>query len=99
MSSKSAEPLGMEPSSAGVLDLEKRPSFTSSPAAVMGPANHLKTADGAGWSIATRLTVLYTLSAFGILCLALTFLYWELSVDLHDQEDQSLVDEITTLRV
>ena len=56
------------------------------------------TAFGA-WSIATRLTVLYTLSTLGILFLALTFLYWEISEDLHTQEDQSLVDEITTLRV
>src|SRR6266446_6206923 len=54
---------------------------------------------GRGWSISTRLTVLYTLCAFVILCLALSFLYWEVSTDLHDQEDQSLVDEITTLRV
>src|SRR5437764_9316474 len=50
------------------------------------------------WSIATRLTALYTLSAFGILFLGLAFLYWEMSVDLNDQEDQSMVDEITTLR-
>ena len=55
-------------------------------------------ARGRGWSIATRLTVLYTLCAFGILSLALVFLYWEMANDLRDQEDQSLVDEITTLR-
>src|SRR5437773_4602638 len=54
---------------------------------------------GGGWSIATRLTVLYTLSAFGILFLALAFLYWQLSTDLQDQEDRFLVDEISTLRV
>ncbi len=53
---------------------------------------------GKQWSIAARLTVLYTLSAFGILFLALSFLYWEISDDLHNQEDRSLVDEITTLR-
>ena len=65
------------------------------------PGTSLKAApaSGRGWSIATRLTVLYTLSAFGILCLAVTFLYWQLSVDLLDQEDRGLVDEITTLRV
>lgn len=54
---------------------------------------------GRGWSIATRLTVLYTLSAFAILFLALSFLYLEVATDLQDQEDQTLVDEITTLRV
>src|SRR5436190_6675670 len=56
-------------------------------------------APAAGWSIETRLTVLYTLWAFAILFLALSFLYWEVSTDLHDQEDQMLVDEISTLRV
>ena len=55
-------------------------------------------AAGAGWSIATRLTVLYTLSAFGILFLALAFIYWKISGDLRDQEDRGIVDEITTLR-
>src|SRR5437762_9598315 len=53
---------------------------------------------GATWSISARLTVLYTLCAFGILFLALAFMYWEISDDLHNQEDQSLVDEITILR-
>ena len=53
---------------------------------------------GEQWSIAARLTVLYTLSAFGILFLASAFLYWEIFDDLHNQEDRSLVDEITTLR-
>jgi len=64
-----------------------------------GPAPKVK-ADPAGtWSISKRLTVLYTLSAFAVLSLALAFLYWEVSTDLHDQEDQTVVDEITTLRV
>jgi two-component system heavy metal sensor histidine kinase CusS len=72
-----------------------------SPVVEPPPGTSLKTAPaaGRGWSIATRLTVLYTVSAFGILCLAVTFLYWQLSVDLLDQEDRGLVDEITTLRL
>jgi len=65
------------------------------------PGRKLKAtpAPAAGWSIGTRLTVLYTLAAFAILFLALSFLYWEVSTDLHEQEDQMLVDEISTLRV
>src|ERR1051326_1832215 len=54
---------------------------------------------GRQWSITSRLTLLYTLSAFGILFLALAFLYWEVATDLQAQEDQFLVDEISTLRV
>src|SRR5437763_12281165 len=50
------------------------------------------------WSIATRLRALYTISAFCILLLALAFMYWEISDDIHNQEYQSLVDEISTLR-
>src|SRR5712692_3624510 len=69
-------------------DLEVRTSVRSKPAPLPGEQ----------WSIAARLTVLYTLSAFGILFLASAFLYWEIFDDLHNQEDRSLVDEITTLR-
>jgi len=75
-------------STAAVKDLEVWTSARSKPAPVPGEQ----------WSIAARLTFLYTLSAFGILFLALSFLYWEISDDLHNQEDRSLVDEITTLR-
>src|SRR5438876_6772995 len=78
------------------------PPVVSAPAVQTGAVPRLKTVPArpaAAWSIATRLTILYTLSAFAILLLALAFLYWEVSTDLQDQADQFLVDEISTLRV
>ncbi len=62
------------------------------------PSMKMAPAQAGGWSIATRITVLYTLCAFAILSLALAFLYLEIAADLHNQEDQSLVDELSTLR-
>jgi len=77
------------------------PPVLSDPALEMRSAAGLKAPPpprAGAWSIANRLTILYTLSAFGILLLSLTFIYWKISGDLHDQEDRGLVDEITTLR-
>ncbi len=50
------------------------------------------------WSIATRLTVLYTLSAFGILLLAATYLHWSLVTNLHREDGQFLADKVALLR-
>jgi len=50
------------------------------------------------WSIAARLTVLYTLSAFGILVLAAAFLHWALVENLHREDGQFLADKVTLLR-
>ena len=49
------------------------------------------------WSIARRLTVLYTLSAFGLLSLGTGFLYWALSTNLRAEDDQFLVDILETI--
>ena len=49
------------------------------------------------WSIARRLTVLYTVSAFGLLSLGTGFLYWALSTNLRAEDDQFLVDILETI--
>ncbi|MDE3067944.1 MAG: heavy metal sensor histidine kinase [Verrucomicrobiota bacterium] len=49
-------------------------------------------------SIVTRLTVLYTLSAFGMLLLAAGFLHWTLMVNFHRQDAQFLADKVHLLR-
>jgi hypothetical protein len=46
----------------------------------------------ARWSIVTRLTVLYTLSVFGMLLLAAGFLHWTLAINFHRQNAQFLTD-------
>lgn len=50
------------------------------------------------WSIVTRLTVLYTLSAFGMLVLAAAFLHWTLVVNFHREDGQFLADKVHLLR-
>lgn len=49
-------------------------------------------------SIVARLTVLYTLSAFGILVLAAGFLHWTLVVNFNRQDAQFLADKVHLLR-
>jgi two-component system heavy metal sensor histidine kinase CusS len=50
------------------------------------------------WSILTRLTVLYTLSAFGMLVAAAAFLHWTLVVNFHREDGQFLADKVHLLR-
>lgn len=51
------------------------------------------------WSITGRLTLLHTLSAFGMLVLSTAFLYWVLANNLERKDNQFLADEIHVLRV
>ncbi|KAF0121399.1 MAG: two-component system OmpR family heavy metal sensor histidine kinase CusS, partial [bacterium] len=51
------------------------------------------------WSITLRLTILYTLSAFGILVIATVFLYWMLTNNLEKEDNQFLANKIHVLRV
>jgi two-component system heavy metal sensor histidine kinase CusS len=50
------------------------------------------------WSIAAKLTLLYTLSAGGMLVLAAGFLYWALARNLLQEDQQFLADKIYVLR-
>jgi two-component system heavy metal sensor histidine kinase CusS len=50
------------------------------------------------WSITGRLTLLYTLSAFGVLVLATVFLYWVLVSNLEREDNEFLADKIRILR-
>lgn len=50
------------------------------------------------WSLAMRLTVWYTGSAFVLVLIATGILYWVLVVNLDRQDDQFLIDEIHILR-
>lgn len=50
------------------------------------------------WSITARLTVLYALSALGMLLLAAVFLHWSLVANLHREDGQFLADKISLLR-
>jgi two-component system heavy metal sensor histidine kinase CusS len=49
------------------------------------------------WSIARRLTVLYTLSAIFILAVASGFLYWVLASDLREEDNQFIADVMETI--
>ena len=51
-----------------------------------------------GWSIATQLTLLYTLSAFTLLAVATGALYWALTQGLENEDRQFLVGRIHELR-
>ncbi|MCL4492225.1 MAG: heavy metal sensor histidine kinase [Nitrospirae bacterium] len=51
------------------------------------------------WSITRRLTLLYTLSAFGMLVIATVFLYWVLTNNLEKEDNQFLANKIHVLRV
>lgn len=50
------------------------------------------------WSIQTRLSVLYTLSAFGMLLLATVFLQWVLTSNLEKEDNQFLAEKVQILR-
>jgi two-component system, OmpR family, heavy metal sensor histidine kinase CusS len=50
------------------------------------------------WSIVTRLTALYTASAFAMLLLAAGFLHWTLMVNFNRQDAQFLADKVHLLR-
>jgi two-component system, OmpR family, heavy metal sensor histidine kinase CusS len=50
------------------------------------------------WSITGRLTVLYTVSAGGMLLLSTMFLYWVLASNLASESHQFLVDKMHVLR-
>jgi two-component system heavy metal sensor histidine kinase CusS len=50
------------------------------------------------WSIAGRLTLLYTLSACGLLILMAGFLYWALARNIAQEGQQFLADKIQVLR-
>lgn len=50
------------------------------------------------WSIQTRLSVLYTLSAFGMLLLATVFLQWVLTSNLETEDNQFLAEKVQVLR-
>ena len=51
------------------------------------------------WSIAGRLTVLYTALVFVMLVLAMLFLFWSLKSNLEKEDHESLGDEIAVLRL
>src|SRR5437660_972647 len=50
------------------------------------------------WSITGRLTVLYTVSAGGLLLLSTVFLYWVLASNLTREDHQFLADKVHVLR-
>ena len=50
------------------------------------------------WSMAARLTFLYTLSAFGLLALASAFLFWVLATNLEREDAEFISDKINSLR-
>lgn len=50
------------------------------------------------WSLALRLTIWYTCSAFALVLIATGILYWALVVNLDRQDDQFLIDEVHILR-
>ena len=50
------------------------------------------------WSLAVRLTIWYSVSAFVLILGATGFLYWALATNLDREDDQFLVDKIAVLR-
>lgn len=50
------------------------------------------------WSLATRLTAWYAVSAFTLLLVATGFLYWALATNFDREDDEMLEDEIYILR-
>jgi two-component system heavy metal sensor histidine kinase CusS len=51
------------------------------------------------WSVTRRLTLLYAVTAFGMLAVATVFLYWVLKKDLIKEDNQFLANKIHILRV
>src|SRR5215831_8523346 len=58
-----------------------------------GPNTH-----SAAWSLATRLTLWYTGSAFAMVALVSGILYWALVTDLEREDDEELADKVRILR-
>ncbi|MHB8783477.1 MAG: heavy metal sensor histidine kinase [Desulfobacteria bacterium] len=56
------------------------------------------TASSGAWSIASRIILLHTLSALGLLLLSMTFLYWGLVSNLHREDAGYLAGKIRVLR-
>src|SRR5437762_3639167 len=52
----------------------------------------------ASWSLATRLTLWYTGSAFALVALASGILYWGLVANLEREDDEELADKVRILR-
>jgi len=50
------------------------------------------------WSLAVRLTIWYSVSAFVLILGATIFLYWALTTNLDREDDQFLLDKIAVLR-
>ncbi len=50
------------------------------------------------YSIVTRLTIIYTLTAFGMLTLTAGFLYYALTITLHSKDERFLIDKIIHFR-
>jgi two-component system heavy metal sensor histidine kinase CusS len=60
--------------------------------------NKSRSMSGKSWSIRRRLTILYVLSAFGILFLSTIFLYWVLTNRLEKEDGEFLAAKIRLLR-
>ncbi len=60
---------------------------------------HSQSMKQTSWSIKRRLTILYILSAFGILFASTIFLYWVLASHLQREDNQFLAAKIDLLRV
>lgn len=64
-----------------------------------GSSPHRKISPSSGtYSIVTRLTIAYTLTAFGILTLTTCFLYYALTTTLHSKDKRYLTDKIIHFR-
>ena len=50
------------------------------------------------WSLAVRLTVWYSLSAFVLVVGATSFLYWALTTNLDREDDELLLDKVAMFR-
>jgi two-component system heavy metal sensor histidine kinase CusS len=57
------------------------------------------TSRAGSWSIASRLTLFYALSTFGLLLLATGVLYWGLKRNLEQEDLELLADKINVMRV
>src|SRR5438477_25808 len=71
------------PCGASVMSFE---STIDPPAERTGPARH--------WSLAVRLTVWYSVSAFVLVVGSTSFLYWALTTNLDREDDGLLLDKV-----
>src|SRR5262249_38311060 len=58
-----------------------------------------RTAPARRWSLAVRLTVWYSFSAFVLVVGSTTFLYWALTTNLDREDDELLLDKVAMFRV